>query len=187
MSLQHLYVVTGCWRDSTSSPVPPKSNVSLHNTLFLCILHNVWLGFLIFIFYIGDTTTSITLFSLSLILYAIFPSLFRNTVALHTFQRKEQLILQWSLEEIRLERFLHISVFIFGRADCYLCIYLLSQVYHLLQCVRSFSLCYLFVIFGLKLVLVQNGGYSFRNQATTFCHKYEVPHCKIYIYIFFNN
>lgn len=64
MSLQHLYVVTGCWRrDSTSSPVPPKRDVSLHNTLFLCILHNVWLGFLIFIFYIEDTTTSITLFS----------------------------------------------------------------------------------------------------------------------------
>jgi len=29
------------------------------------------------------------LFSLSLILYAILPPLFRNTVALHTFQRKE--------------------------------------------------------------------------------------------------
>lgn len=114
LSLQHLYVVTGSWqRDSTSFPVPPKSNVSLHNTLFLCILHNVWLGFLIFIFNIGDTTTSIMLFSLSLILYAILPSLFRNTVALHTFQRKEQLILQWSLEEICLERFLHIFLFRF--------------------------------------------------------------------------
>lgn len=80
---------------------------------FLCILHNVWLGFLIFIFNIGDMTTSIMLFSLSLILYAILPSLFRNTEALHTFQRKEQLILQWSLEEICLERFLHIFLFRF--------------------------------------------------------------------------
>lgn len=154
---------------------PSQKQRESSQCFFLCILHNVWLGFLIFIFYIGDTTTSITLFSLSLILYAIFPSLFRNTVALHTFQRKEQLILQWSLDETRLERFLHISVFIFGRADCHLSIYLLSQVYHLLQCVRSFSLSYLFVIFGLKLGYLFKwtwslGWYSFRNKTTTYCH-----------------
>ncbi len=80
---------------------------------FLCILHNVWLGFLIFIFYIADMTTSIMLFSLPLILYAIFPLSLQNTVALHTFQRKEQLILQWSLEEMCLERFLHIFLVLF--------------------------------------------------------------------------
>ncbi len=80
---------------------------------FLCILHNVWLGFLIFIFYIADTTTSIMLFSLPLILYAISPLSLQNTVALHTFQRKEQLILQWSLEEMCLERFLHIFLVLF--------------------------------------------------------------------------
>lgn len=114
LSLQHLYLVTGSWQwDSISSLVLPKSNVSLHNTLFLCILHNVWLGFLIFIFYIADMTTSIMLFSLPLILYAIFPLSLQNTVALHTFQRKEQLILQWSLEEMCLERFLHIFLFLF--------------------------------------------------------------------------
>lgn len=74
LPLQYLYLVTGSWQwDFISGPVPPKSNVRLHNTLFLCILHNVWLGFLIFIFYIADTTTSIMLFSLPLILYAIFP------------------------------------------------------------------------------------------------------------------
>lgn len=74
LPLQYLYLVTGSWQwDFISGPVPPKSSVRLHNTLFLCILHNAWLGFLIFIFYIADTTTSIMLFSLPLILYAIFP------------------------------------------------------------------------------------------------------------------